>query len=1021
MSSQVPAVQTGALAERTPVVYRFAEFELDLGSYELRRSGTRCEVEPQVLEVLAYLVRERARLVSKDELLDAVWGHRFVSEATLTSRVMSARKALGDTGQEQRYIRTVRGRGYRFIGSAEEGAGSAALTVEPAPRGPAPPREAAGAVSAELVGRHRELTRIESCWGEVRSRRRKVLMICAEAGGGKTALAAAAASLVAREGGRAVHGQCVDLPGGGEPYLAFLDALARLLQAEGGAAAADVVARLAPSWLAQLPVAASHPRYAELAAAAAGATPHRMLRELASALETLTADRPLLLLLEDLHWADDSTMAAIAWLARRPEPAALFLIGTYRPEPGAPVAGLAEELRAHGQCELVTPPPLDTEATAELLRARLGRECAGGTGNGSSEPAVWDLADYVRRQTGGNPLFTRCVLDGWKADGLLRPDEGGLSRLAAAAAQREPVPDSLRALLERWRATLSGDELAVLEAAAAAGPQWPAALLVHAAERPAEAVEAVLNALSHRGGFVEALGEEEWPDGTLTSRYGFRHDAFRQLLYAAIAPPRRARLHLALGERLEAGWRHSERPRAAELARHFLQARDWNRAALYLADAGERALQRSAHGEAERYLRRGLELLPRIQDAPEAARRELRLLCLLAPALVALRGCGDSEARSCYQRALEVAAGLGPLDQPEFSALLYGLGTVYELSGDYLAAQQLMEQRLALPRTATDPRTIVETEELLACSRFHQGHFAAALQHTARALAAYQDGAHRTLNAEFGVNPAVSCIHWAALANWYLGHPETAVQHSERALHLALREDHSFCKAHSLIQAATLRQLRGEAVLAAALAEEAGALAQAGGYLHHLGSARILLGWARATGARAPDGNPGAAARLIENGLDTCRELGVTIDLPYFLGLLAEARLALGEPELALAALDTALAQVAASKGFFHTADLQRLRGEALAATGNEASAEASYHTALHLASEQGAPSLRLRAACSFGSFLHARGRGGQALALLEDALQQMPERPHLPDLARAERLLTALSDPPPPGGTPQR
>jgi DNA-binding winged helix-turn-helix (wHTH) protein len=119
-------------------IYTFDEFELDLPLYELRRAGEPCPLEPQVFDVLAYLVRNHDRLVSKDDLLDAIWGHRFVTEASLNSRVMAARKALGDTGQEQRFIRTVRGRGYRFIAVVAERPGEAPPTAaSPAPADPA--------------------------------------------------------------------------------------------------------------------------------------------------------------------------------------------------------------------------------------------------------------------------------------------------------------------------------------------------------------------------------------------------------------------------------------------------------------------------------------------------------------------------------------------------------------------------------------------------------------------------------------------------------------------------------------------------------------------------------------------------------------------------------------------------------------------------------------------------------------------------------------------------------------------
>src|SRR5215216_5659517 len=240
------------------MIYRFGDCELDDQRYELRRGGALVHLEPQVLEVLAYLARHRDRVVPKAELLDQIWGSRFVSESALTSRLKAAHRAVGDSGREQRVIGTVHGRGYRFLapiretGPAPVGAvdqreravsGSATLPL----RG-AEPREAGFEAAPAPVGREAELARLVELWGSAERGRRQVVFVTDEAGIGKTTLvegfAAATADRVAR-------GQCLEQRGAPEPYLPVFDALDRLGRED--AEALGWLSRLAPTWLAQMP------------------------------------------------------------------------------------------------------------------------------------------------------------------------------------------------------------------------------------------------------------------------------------------------------------------------------------------------------------------------------------------------------------------------------------------------------------------------------------------------------------------------------------------------------------------------------------------------------------------------------------------------------------------------------------------------------------------------------------------------------------------------------------------------
>ncbi|HSO55128.1 MAG TPA: AAA family ATPase, partial [Actinomycetes bacterium] len=381
------------------MIYRFGDCELDDRRYELRRGGVPCHLEPQVFEVLAYLVRHRDRVVPRAELLDEIWGSRFVSDSALASRVKAARRAVGDSGRAQGLIRTVHGRGYQFLAPVREQGATAALPAAEAP-----------------VGREAELARLGELYGLAEQGRRQLVFVTGEPGIGKTTLVEAFTGEVeGRRAGLVARGQCLEQRGGSEPYLPIFDALERLCRDDGQALA--LLSRLAPTWLAQLPALVEEADRAELERRALGGTTERLLREAAAVLEAVAADRPLVLVLEDLHWADPSTVDLLAWLARRATPARLLVAGTYRPADalagGAPIADAGAELRLRGLASELRLGELGPEAVAAVL------------GRGLPGAEVPDeLARLVHRRTDGVPLFVVQLAQAWTDAGVLRPAAG---------------------------------------------------------------------------------------------------------------------------------------------------------------------------------------------------------------------------------------------------------------------------------------------------------------------------------------------------------------------------------------------------------------------------------------------------------------------------------------------------------------------------------------------------------------------------------------------------------------------
>jgi DNA-binding winged helix-turn-helix (wHTH) protein len=319
----------------------FPPFHLDLANERLWRGAELLALRPKAFRLLRYLAEHPERLLTQEELLKAIWQHGYVSEGLLRGYIRKLRSTLGDDAKNPRFIETAGGRGYRFI---------APLTSSPPV-----PRLIESSVAHLLqpplpfVGRHEELAQLHGALERALSGQRQVVFATGEPGIGKTALVDAflAQAAGAHQDLWVGRGQCIDHHGAGEAYLPLLEALGGLLRRERPALA-PLLRRQAPTWLVQIPASMEEAEREALSRQLFGSTQERMARELAEALEVLTAESPLVLWLEDLHWSDFSTVDLLAMLARRRAPARLLVVGTYRPSDviasGHPLRALVREL-----------------------------------------------------------------------------------------------------------------------------------------------------------------------------------------------------------------------------------------------------------------------------------------------------------------------------------------------------------------------------------------------------------------------------------------------------------------------------------------------------------------------------------------------------------------------------------------------------------------------------------------------------------------------------------------------------
>jgi len=560
-------------------------FRLDTVNQCLWRRGhsgedERLVLKPKPFAILRYLLNHAGRLVTQDELLDAVWPDTHVQPEVLKRHIFDIREVLGDDPKNPTYIETLPRRGYQFIAPIRNLA-------------PAEPTPAEIPARTKIVGRDRALSDLRAHLGKAIGGQRQIVFVTGEPGIGKTTLVdefQRQASLGQAGAGapiRIARGQCVEGYGGKEAYYPVLEALGNLCRGPEGDAVVRILAVQAPTWLVQFPALLSRQQRETLQREIDGATRQRMLREIGEALETITSEIPLMLVLEDLNWVDPSTVDLISALARGRGTAKLMVIGAYRPADvalsGHPLKAVKQDLLVHQLCHELALEPLREEEIAAYL------------GAGAPDAIVPNgLAALLHRLSEGNPLFMVAALDHMTRRGFVLSENGTWKLNVPIEEIDLEAPESLRQMIELQIERLSPAEHRALEAASVTGVLFSAAVSATAANMDVEEFENLCEGLSRRHYIVRSADRHEFPDRSASGRYEFVHALYREVLYRRQSPGHRAKLHLLVAGRLETLYAQRLSEAAPELAHHFEQGGDLVRAAKYRQLPADSAWRRFA-------------------------------------------------------------------------------------------------------------------------------------------------------------------------------------------------------------------------------------------------------------------------------------------------------------------------------------------------------------------------------------------------------------------------------------------
>ena len=843
-----------------------------------------------------------------------------------------------------------------------------------------------------LVGRKEELELLQRCWFKATGNEGQVVLLSGEAGIGKSRLTTAFLEFLADEGHVRLRYFCSPQHTDSAlyPIVGQMERAAGLTRVDPPQTKLDkldsVLKQTSTSaqdaaLFAEMLSLPNDGRYPTLEL-----TPQQRRQRTLEALvlqgEALARSCPVLMVFEDAHWADPTSLElfgrVVDWVRTR----SVLLIVTFRPdfEPGW--AG-----------KHVTPLSLTRLAPREV-----GVIIDHIVGN---NPLPANIRQDIIERTDGIPLFveemTKAVLEA--------ESEGEGQRAAALVPSRaSAVPATLHAsLMARLDRLGPAKELA--QVGAAIGREFSHFLLTAVVRKPEMELQTTLDRLIGAGLLLQQGGA---PSAT----YLFKHALVRDAAYSTLLREPRRALHARIAETLESQFADICENQPELLARHCTEAGLIEKAAALWGKAGLRSAQRSALVEASEQLRRALDQIATLTATPALRREEIKLQVALITPFLHVSGYAAPETRAAVERArllIEQAEALGepPEDPLLLFSVLYGfwVANLVAFNGDVM--RQLAAQFLALADKQTATGALMMGHRLMGLSLLHTGDLVNGGAHLNRAITLYDPAEHRPLATRFGQDIGAATLSWKSLACWLLGYPQTALADAEQALKVAREMGHSATLMYVLNFSAWTNIFCGNYAVANALVDEFSALKDKTGSLFWGAWGMMQRGFLMALTGKAPD-----AVQTITSGLTAMRATGTTMWMPLWLSYLTRANAEIGQFDDVRRGIGEAIVAVEAAKERWCEAEVNRIAGEIalLSPKPDLAKAEAYFERALAVAREQEAKSWELRAAMSMARLWRDQGRRQQARDILAPVYGWFTEGFGALDLKRAKAMLDELA-----------
>jgi class 3 adenylate cyclase/tetratricopeptide (TPR) repeat protein/tRNA A37 threonylcarbamoyladenosine biosynthesis protein TsaE len=837
----------------------------------------------------------------------------------------------------------------------------------------------AGGLTA-LVGREEELELLLRRWAKARTGEGQVVLLSGEAGIGKSRLSAALMEALTAEPHTRLRYFCspqhtdsafYPLIGQFERAAGFahgdtmrtkLDKLDALLDQTSTSRQDAVV-------LAEMLSLPNDGRYPALDLAPEQRR-QKTLEALGAQLATLARSSPVLMILEDAHWGDPTSLEAFGRTVDQIASFRVLLIVTFRPEFEAPWVGqphvTALALNRLGHREVNT-----------LIERVVG-----------NKPLPADIRKDIIERTDGIPLFveemTKAVVE---AGGELEAMQIAASVPSSAHAVPASLHASLMARLDRL-----GPAKEVAQIGAAISREFSHALLAVVVRKPEAELASSLDRLI-RAGLLFRKGVP--PHAT----YLFKHALVQDVAYASLLKSRRSELHGRIAAVLEARFADLVARQPELLAYHLTAAGLADRAIDLWLQAGQLAAGRSANREAINHLTTALEMLANRPATDEQLRRELEVQIALGPPLTATRGFAAPEVAMAHTRAEHLARRYG--HRRHLARALRGLCYVNHVRGHILRTSELGSELVDLAEQGDDLVMQADAHNALAFNLFHQGEHRPAREHLEISNAKILHAGDPANALSRGVNIHVFARAYQAHVDWHLGFADAALRAALDAINLAHRLVHPFSMAVAFAYAAMLHQFRREPTEVRARADAAHSICTEHGFSYYAAWAAIMNGW-----AIAEEGDVEVGIARVRVGVRDLRATGAELRLPHYLGILAD--IYRRAQQLQDATVTLVEARAVAERNAEHWADpsLHLLASDLALAIGDQAEAERCLRRAMENARAQDARALLLRAGTRLARLLAAGVRRAEAYDELAKIYASLTEGLETVDSREARAVL---------------
>lgn len=868
------------------------------------------------------------------------------------------------------------------------------------------------------VGREAELEQLQAVWERVKSGQGEVVLVSAEAGLGKSRLVQAFQQQIA-EDTYIVREVCCSPYHQNTPFYPIIELMSeRVIGFSREDSPAQKLAKIEQFFNQyHVPQKEAVPLFAQLLSVpldknypalnlSPRATKQKLLEVMLEMIHSIASQQPLLVIVEDLHWVDPSTLELVDRLIRDDTNYPILRIYTMRPGFQPHWARL----------------PHVTEINLNHLPAGQIEQIIHGVTGGKRLP--YAVLRLVIEKSDGIPLFveemTKMVIE----SGWLRETEemyelsGPLPTLS--------IPDTLKGLLMERLDRLDGAK-EVAQLGATIGREFSYDLLKAIALKEDEShslfaifwdENTILRGLERLVETRLLCLENESP----VPSYVFRNVLIQDAAYDSLLKSTRQQYHRRIAYVLEAEFPDLVQREPELLAYHFTKAGLAQQAIPYWQTAGEKAFLSSANEEAIAHLKSGLELVHLLPQTLESFQQELNLQTTLGKALIATKGYASLEVEQVYQRSRELCQELGTT--PQLFSVLWGLWGYHAARAEHQVALNFASRLMGLARRHNDPILETESRFTLGLALFYMGRLAAAQEHWQRTITLYYKTDRNCQTCLTGQDVGVATYSFMAWNTWLLGQPDLALHYSEEALHLALELSHPYSIGFALCIKAMFHQFRQESEMVLQHAEAAIALAQEQRFEFWLATGIAMRGWALVAQGRVDEG-----ISQLRRGITAHAATGAKISWTYFLGLLAQAHAEAGQVDAGLAILEEGISSVEREGERFWEAELHRLQGELMYIKGgggliihpqegceliahssqkmpHSQSVESYFNRAIEIAHSQGAKSLELRATTSIARLWDHQGNIKLAQHLLAKVYSEFSEGFDTVDVAQAKFLL---------------